>query len=252
VHASGIPIRKRVAIAALLIVTLAIPLCATETVRDITVYGFNRLTDRRFTVQERLDEFAPAVKNRLSPAFAQAGVAYPPRELALVAFKDVRHLEVYARGKPSEPWRFIKDYRVLGASGTLGPKLMEGDRQVPEGIYRADSLNPNSRFHLSIRVNYPNAFDREIARRDGRENLGGDIMIHGARASDGCLAMGNEAAEDLFVLAAHAGESRVRIVISPTDFRDPTSRVPAIVAPWLRELYLALRVELQQYRGPGM
>jgi hypothetical protein len=53
------------------------------------------------------------------------------------------------------------------------------------------------------------------------------------------------------VLTALTGERNVRIVISPTDFRDPTSRVPSIVAPWLRELYLALRTELQQYRGPG-
>jgi hypothetical protein len=251
VAAREIPARKRVALAALLVAAAAvIPLCANETVRDITVYGFNRLQGERYSIGQRLDQFAPAVRARLSDEFAAAGVAWPPRELSFLAFKDVRHLEVYARNRPGDAWRFIKDYRVLGASGTLGPKLMAGDRQVPEGIYRADALNPNSRFHLSIHVNYPNAFDREIAQRDGRGNLGGDIMIHGARASDGCLAMGNDAAEDLFVLAALAGDPRVRIIISPTDFRDPTSRVPHIVAPWLRELYLAIRTELQQYPAP--
>ena len=59
--------------------------------------------------------------------------------------------------------------------------------------------------------------------------------------------MGNEAAEDLFVLAALAGPEHVRVVISPTDFRDPTSRVPRILSDWVRELYLSLRRELQQF-----
>jgi len=225
---------------------VAIPLLASETARDLAAFAANRL-EGRATVSDRVVEFGPAVQGRLQGAFERAGVAYPPRELAMLAFKDVRHLEVYARTHRADPWTFVTDYRVLGASGTLGPKLAEGDRQVPEGIYAVDSLNPNSKFHLAIRVSYPNDFDREIARRDGRSKLGGDIMIHGARASDGCLAMGNEAAEDLFVIAALTGEQNVRIVISPTDFRDPSSRVPTIVAPWLRELYLDLRTELQQY-----
>ncbi len=220
---------------------------AGDSIPAITVHASGSARPGNYTVEERLAEFGPTVRQRLAGAFAAAGVTYPPHEVTYVAFKDVRHLEVYARGGTSGPWRFIKDYRIRGASGTLGPKLAEGDRQVPEGIYRADSLNPNSRYHLSIRVNYPNAYDLEVARRDGREHLGGDIMIHGARLSDGCLAMGDEAVEELFVLAALIGEQRVRIVISPTDFRDPTSRVPGIVLPWLRDLYLALRTELQQY-----
>jgi len=235
-------------IATLLACIIVLPLLAGETVRDITVYGYNRLQGRQYTITERLEQFTPAVKARLEPDFAAAGVAWPPRELSFLAFKDVRHFEVYARNRPTDSWHFIHDYRIQGASGTLGPKLAEGDRQVPEGIYRLDSMNPNSRYHLSIRINYPNAFDRDVAQRDGRNRLGGDIMIHGARASDGCLAMGNETAEDLFVMAGLATDPRVRIIISPTDFRDPTSHVPTIVNPWLRELYLALRTELQQYR----
>ena len=70
------------------------------------------------------------------------------------------------------------EYPILAASGVLGPKLREGDKQVPEGIYGAEALNPNSKFHLSIRLNYPNTFDRRMAQSDGRTQLGGDIMIH--------------------------------------------------------------------------
>ena len=56
-------------------------------------------------------------------------------------------------------------YPVLGASGVLGPKLKEGDRQVPEGVYRVPELNPNSDFHLSLRLDYPNEFDRAQGAR---------------------------------------------------------------------------------------
>jgi len=202
---------------------------------------------RRATVQDRLFEYGPAVERRLRGHFAAAGLHYPPREVAFLAFKDIRRLQVYGRGSPRDAWRFVREYRVLGASGTLGPKIAEGDSQVPEGVYRINHLNPNSRYHLSLRLNYPNEFDREMAEREGRVNLGGDIMIHGNRWSDGCLAMGDEAAEDLFVLAALTGEHDIRVLISPTDFRDPTSRVPRILSPWLRELYLQLRTELRQF-----
>ena len=68
-------------------------------------------------------------------------------------------------------------YPIRAASGALGPKLREGDRQVPEGVYDIESLNPNSRFHVALRVGYPNAFDRQMAGREGRTALGGDIMI---------------------------------------------------------------------------
>ena len=131
---------------------------------------------------------------------------------------------------------------------------MEGDHQVPEGVYRAEFLNPNSRFHLSIRLNYPNAFDRQMAAADGREQLGGDIMIHGSSSSVGCLAMGDQAAEDLFVLSALVTKERTRIVVSPTDFRLANSRVDVSVPPWVSRLYESLRVELAQYEreiGPS-
>jgi murein L,D-transpeptidase YafK len=204
-------------------------------------------TGKRYTVDERLAQFGAAVQGRLAPHFAAAGLRYPPQELALVAFKDTRRLEAYAREAPNEPWHFVRHYAVLGASGSLGPKLREGDKQVPEGIYGTELLNPNSKFHLSIRVSYPNAFDRANAAREGRTNLGGDIMIHGSSFSVGCLAMGDEAAEDLFVMAALAGTERVRIVISPTDFREPAARAPATQHDWAEQLYADLRTELTNY-----
>ncbi|MES2320376.1 MAG: L,D-transpeptidase family protein [Pseudomonadota bacterium] len=200
-----------------------------------------------YTVEKRVDQYGKAVALRMAPAFAAAGVVYPPHEIAYVTFKDQRLLQVYARNSNTAPWRHVTQYQVLAASGKPGPKLKEGDSQVPEGIYEAESLNPNSRFHLSIRLNYPNIFDRRMAKGDERTRLGGDIMIHGNQVSIGCLAMGDQAAEDLFIMAAQVGKEHTRIVVSPTDFRAgnpaPTRQVPA----WTAELYDALRLELKQY-----
>lgn len=94
---------------------------------------------------------------------------------------------------------------------------------VPEAVTPdaadVESLNPDSLYHLALRIDYPNADDRARAREDGRTQLGGDIMIHGSTGSVGCLAMGDEGAEDLFVLAGDVGFERLRVWIVPTDFR---------------------------------
>jgi hypothetical protein len=200
-----------------------------------------------YSVGERLEQFSPGVKKWLKPKFESAGVKYPPAALGLVAFKDSGVLEVYAR-ESGHPWRFIKSYPVLAASGKLGPKLAEGDLQVPEGMYRLESLNPNSRFHVSLRLNYPNEFDRRMAAREGRTRLGGDIMIHGSSVSIGCLAMGDDAAEDLFVLSALVGKEHVSVVISPTDFRGGAANSSANGPPWVHGLYESIRDELRQFR----
>jgi len=201
-----------------------------------------------YTVEERVAQYRERVARRLAPAFESAGVPYPPSDVAYLAFKDKRVLEVYARAPASQEWRYIKTYQVQGASGVLGPKLVEGDYQVPEGVYKAEFLNPNSRFHLSIRLNYPNEFDREMAKLDGRTRLGGDIMIHGSSSSVGCLAMGDEAAEDLFVLAALVTKERTRIVVSPTDFRASDSEATGQHPAWVSLLYNEIRSELAQFR----
>ena len=205
---------------------------------------------REYSVAERVEQYSAAVSARLGPAFAGAGVAYPPHELAYLAFKDSSSLEVYARNADSPAWKMVLRYPVLAASGQPGPKLQDGDRQVPEGVYEVDWLNPNSCCHLSLHLNYPNAFDELIAQRDGRVNLGRDIMIHGGAVSIGCLAVGDEAAEDLFVLSALVSFPRIRVVISPTDFRAGAAADPPAAPAWTGMLYRWLRDELQQFRTP--
>jgi hypothetical protein len=196
------------------------------------------------TVAERLKEFGDVVHARLEPRFREVGVAYPPKKLILVGLKQERQLEVWV-SDGSHDFRFLKTYPILAASGTSGPKLKEGDRQVPEGLYKIESLNPNSRFHLALRVNYPNEFDKDNGRREGRSKLGGDIMIHGGAASIGCLAMGDPAAEDLFVLAAETGIKNISVILAPLDFR--VRDLPANSPPspsWTPELYSEIRKAL--------
>jgi hypothetical protein len=189
---------------------------------------------------------------RLVPYFDSSRVAYPPAAAAFIALKEEGRLELWAQG--GEGWRFVRSYLIRAASGRLGPKLRQGDRQVPEGVYRISALNPYSRYHLSMRLDYPNAFDRARAADDGRLDLGGDIMIHGNRVSIGCIAVGDVPVEELFALVARLGPESVRVVVSPLDLRraDPAAAVERADErrPWLDSLYGSIAHALADYPLP--
>jgi murein L,D-transpeptidase YafK len=203
------------------------------------------------TVQDRVQEYGAAAAQRWAPFFKRAEISYPPRAITFIGLKQEKLLEVWAAG-PNGSFRFIRSYPILAASGKLGPKLRQGDKQVPEGLYRIESLNPNSSYHLSLRVNYPNEDDRERAKAEGRSNLGGDIMIHGRAVSIGCLAMGDEAAEDLFVLAALTGVANIRVILSPVDFRvRDLQQLPDGAPPWMADRYVAVRGAIGKYSKPN-
>jgi hypothetical protein len=202
------------------------------------------------SIEDRLKEYGAIARARLEPYFKKAGVSHPPRELIFVGLKEERVLEIYARSGTND-FKFIRAYPVRAASGVAGPKLREGDRQVPEGIYKIELLNPNSSYHLSLRVGYPNDFDRAQARKENRTKLGGDIMIHGAAVSIGCLAMGDEAAEDLFVLAADTGIEHIKVILSPVDFRAGKSVPKDVKLPdWTPALYAEIRTNLVKLARP--
>jgi hypothetical protein len=215
----------------------AAPLAATE-------------PPKTYTVEERLGEFATAANKRLAEKFIAAEAAWPPVDIAFVAIKDEKVLEMFARPSGGE-WKFIHRYPVLAASGAAGPKLRQGDKQVPEGVYAISFLNPNSRYHVSLRVNYPNTFDRQMAVRDGRKDLGGDIMIHGKTKSVGCLAIGDESAEELFTLAAQVGLPNIKLIIAPTDFRQNELPAASPEQPaWLPQLYTEVATAMSEFKAP--
>jgi len=198
------------------------------------------------TITDRLQQYGPAARERLRPHFDAARVQYPPAEIVLVGLKDDKLLELWARNGVGERFSRIRRYPILGTSGRLGPKLREGDRQIPEGIYAVEALNPNSAFHLSLRLNYPNALDLKHAVEDGRDPPGSDIMIHGADRSIGCLAMGDPVAEELFVLAADTGLRNIKVILAPVDLR--TTDAPKLSdnqPAWIDELYATIRRELE-------
>ncbi len=135
-------------------------------------------------------------------------------KLRILVFKSERMVELRAPG-----WKVPRKYPMTAFSGTLGPKLREGDGQIPEGVYGIEYLNPNSSYYLSLKVSYPNATDRARAKKDGRTKLGGDIMIHGKDVTIGCVPIGDDAIEDVFYLASAVGIRNVSVVVAPYDMR---------------------------------
>ncbi|GAB5470724.1 MAG: L,D-transpeptidase family protein [Rhodospirillales bacterium] len=198
------------------------------------------ITPKR-TVDDVLASLGPAALARLQPYLASAGFAEElPRRLRFVGLKEEGWLEVWGSDRGGT-WQAIRRYRVLAASGGPGPKLREGDRQVPEGRYPITFLNPNSAYHLSLRIGYPSPADQAQALRDGRDNLGGDIMIHGSDRSIGCLAMGDPAIEEIFALVARVGVNRSDILLVPRDLRRQAADDSRA---WVQKRYDSLRREM--------
>src|SRR5688572_2081740 len=141
---------------------------------------------------------------------AKATKKLPPELLALLqqkkmpkhspilvrVFKEEAELEVWKQDT-SGRFQILKTYPICRWSGDLGPKLREGDRQVPEGFYRVtpELMNPHSNFYLSINTGYPNSFNK-AHKRDGSL-----IMIHGDCWSVGCHAMTDEQISEIYSLA---------------------------------------------------
>ncbi len=110
-------------------------------------------------------------------------------------FKQERELEVWL--KNGDTFELFRTYHIAAMSGSLGPKLRKGDRQAPEGFYfvAPSQMNPNSQFHLSFNLGYPNTYDRAHKR------TGSALMVHGNRVSIGCFAMTDAKIEEIYTLA---------------------------------------------------
>ncbi len=198
------------------------------------------------TEEQVVAKYRARAERVLKPRFRFAGVDWPPQQITLLALKETRRLELWAEYKGE--WRFVREYRIKGMSGGPGPKLREGDRQVPEGIYRVIKLNPNSGFHLSMKLNFPNEFDLEQAEREGRTDPGSNIFIHGRNVSSGCLAIGDMAIEELFVLTSLIGKENVSVVISPRDFRvHPVPPEQPDDLRWQRTLYQGIADRMKRF-----
>jgi murein L,D-transpeptidase YafK len=113
-------------------------------------------------------------------------------------FKLESELEIWMQ--KDGRYRKFATYPICLWSGRVGPKLREGDRQAPEGFYAVtkEELNPNSRWHRSFSLGFPNAFDRALGR------TGSFIMVHGGCQSVGCFAMTNNVVDEIWRLVTAA------------------------------------------------
>jgi murein L,D-transpeptidase YafK len=179
---------------------------------------------------ERARAAADRVRGELSRDLAEKDLVFGD-PVFLRAYKEEKILEVWMRHRDSGKYELFRTYPIAAASGHPGPKLAEGDGQVPEGFYHAaaGSLKPDSTFHLAINIGYPNAYDR--AHKRG----GSFIMVHGNAVSIGCLAMTDPKIEEIYTLVAAAlekGQPYVRIHLFP--FRMTGERLAAESEhPWI-------------------
>jgi len=128
-------------------------------------------------------------------------------------FKDEKILETWVKDNETNEYKPFKQYEICKYSGTLGPKLAEGDGQAPEGFYEIgiDQLNPWSQYHLSFNLGFPNEYDR------ARMRTGSNLMIHGGCQSIGCYAITDDAMEEVYLMteASIAGGADVPVHIFP-------------------------------------
>jgi murein L,D-transpeptidase YafK len=147
-------------------------------------------SDRSLAVTERI---TPRLIEELSRQSLLLGAP-----IYLRIFKEERELELWVES--AEGYQLFRNYPICDVSGIVGPKVRQGDWQAPEGFYQVSArwMNPNSNFHLSFNIGYPNRYDRAQGR------TGGNIMVHGGCESRGCFAMTDEAMEEIYVLAEAA------------------------------------------------
>lgn len=163
-------------------------------------------------------------EDTLKKQFAAVKLNWPAKDMYVRSFKYDSQLEVWVRNTSAEPYKLFKTYKICALSGTLGPKRMEGDYQVPEGFYYINEFNPKSMYHLSLGLNYPNASDLLLS---DSIKPGSDIYIHGSCVTVGCIPIQNDQIEELYVLASHArnqGQDFIPVHIYPVRFSNNRSQ----------------------------
>ena len=162
-------------------------------------------------------------ENTLRDEFGKKGLIWPAREIYIRSFKYDSQLEVWARNSDNEPFKLFKTYKVCVMAGTIGPKRIEGDYQVPEGFYYISGFNPRSEYHLSLKLNYPNESDKLLS---DKVKPGGGIYIHGNCVSVGCIPLQNDQIDEVYLLATAArlnGQNYIPVHVFPVRFDNEQS-----------------------------
>jgi murein L,D-transpeptidase YafK len=178
------------------------------------------------SIQKTLSRPNEALKRKadtLQKQFEAKGLDWPAKNIYIRSFKYDSQLEVWVRNDTKEPFKLFKTYKVCAMAGSLGPKRMQGDYQVPEGFYFINEFNPNSNYYLSLGLNYPNASDRILS--DSLQP-GGDIYIHGSCVTVGCIPITDQQIDEVYIMAAYAkdaGQDFIPVHIYPVRYSNKKS-----------------------------
>ena len=159
----------------------------------------------------------------LQKEFEAKGLTWPARYVYIRSFKYDGQLEVWVKNEAKEKYKLFKTYKVCLQSGSLGPKRTQGDYQVPEGFYYINEFNPNSAYHLSLGLNYPNASDKILS---DASRPGNGIYIHGSCVSVGCVPVNDHDIEEIYIIASGAkasGEDFIPVHIFPVRYNKKSS-----------------------------
>ena len=143
-------------------------------------------------------------EDQLRNQFMQKGLHWPVEQMYVRSFKYDSELQVWVKNKDVDTFTHFKSYKVCALAGSMGPKRMEGDYQVPEGFYYINEFNANSTYHLSLGLNYPNPSDKILS---DAMRPGGEIYIHGSCVTVGCIPLTDPMIEEIYVLSTFAKAS---------------------------------------------
>ena len=163
----------------------------------------------------RFEEAKVEMGEAINKLFQKNKLSIENSSIFLRAFKKEMELELWAKAKSENLFIKLKSYPFCKLSGELGPKRKEGDLQVPEGLYFINRFNEQSKFHLSLGINYPNKSDKILG---DRLSPGSDIFIHGKCETVGCIPITDFWIKELFVIAKNAtnfGQKRIPVHIFP-------------------------------------
>ncbi|MEO7264193.1 MAG: hypothetical protein ABIW38_04735 [Ferruginibacter sp.] len=166
----------------------------------------------------RLNDVFSRMEDSVKKQFEKQNLTWPPQAMYIRSFKFDRQLEVWVKGDAKETFKLFKTYKVCMQSGTMGPKRFEGDYQVPEGFYCINEFKPNSNYHLSLGLNYPNASDRILS---DSVRPGNNIYIHGNCVSTGCIPITDVPMEELFIIASsvkNQGQDFIPVHVFPVRY----------------------------------
>ncbi|MGI8950780.1 MAG: L,D-transpeptidase family protein [Chitinophagaceae bacterium] len=190
------------------------------------IFSFSFAQPSFFDYQKSNPRVAYALQlkqDTLQKQFVKAGLQWPPKQIYIRSFKYDSQMEVWVRNNNNEQFKLFKTYRICALAGSLGPKRLAGDYQVPEGFYYINQFNPNSEYHLALGINYPNASDKILS--DSLQP-GSGIYIHGSCVTVGCIPIQDPQIEELYILAVNAknnGQDFIPVHIFPVRYSNPKS-----------------------------